>query len=196
MIQRRGLVFVISGPSGVGKDALIDKLVALDPELQRSVSYTTRHPRPGERDGIDYSFVNREKFERLVAGDELLEHASYDGNLYGTSRDRVDALRKAGSDAILKIEVKGAQQVRRRLPDATFIFIAPPSMSELVRRTAQRQTESAEDRSARQMIAETEMKFASHYDYVVTNDDLDRAVDEVKGIIDQVRARRITQSPK
>lgn len=196
MIQRRGLVFVISGPSGVGKDALIDKLVALDPELQRSVSYTTRHPRPGERDGIDYSFVNREKFERLVAGDELLEHASYDGNLYGTSRDRVDALRKAGSDAILKIEVKGAQQVRRRLPDATFIFIAPPSMSELVRRTAQRQTESAEERSARQMIAETEMKFASHYDYVVTNDDLDRAVDEVKGIIDQVRARRITQSPK
>ena len=196
MIQRRGLVFVISGPSGVGKDALIDKLVALDPELQRSVSYTTRHPRPGERDGVDYTFVNREKFERLVAGDEMLEHASYDGNLYGTSRDRVDALRKAGSDAILKIDVKGAQQVRRRLPDATFIFIAPPSMAELVRRTAQRHTESAEEQSARQMIAETEMKFASHYDYVVTNDDLDRAVAEVKGIIDQVRARRITQSPK
>lgn len=196
MIQRRGLVFVISGPSGVGKDALIDKLVALDPQLQRSVSYTTRHPRPGEKDGVDYSFVNREKFERLVAGDELLEHASYDGNQYGTSRDRVDALRKAGSDAILKIEVKGAQQVRRRLPDATFIFISPPSMSELVRRTAQRHTESAEERSARQMIAETEMKFASHYDYVVTNDDLDRAVDEVRGIIDQVRARRIPQSPK
>lgn len=186
--QRRGLVFVISGPSGVGKDALIDRLLARDPDLRRSVSYTTRHPRAGEKEGIDYSFVNREKFERLVAGDELLEHASYDGNLYGTSRDRVDALRKAGSDAILKIDVKGAQQVRRRLPDATFIFISPPSMAELVRRTAKRHTESAEEQSARQMIAETEMKYASHYDYVVTNDDLDRAVDEVKAIVDTVRA--------
>lgn len=186
--QRRGLVFVISGPSGVGKDALIDRLLARDPDLRRSVSYTTRHPRAGEKEGIDYSFVNREKFERLVAGDELLEHASYDGNLYGTSRDRVDALRKAGSDAILKIDVKGAQQVRRRLPDATFIFLSPPSMAELVRRTAKRHTESAEEQSARQMIAETEMKYASHYDYVVTNDDLDRAVDEVKAIVDQVRA--------
>lgn len=189
MMPRRGLVFVISGPSGVGKDALIERLVARDPNLARSVSFTTRHPRPGEKEGVDYSFVNREKFERLVAGDELLEHASYDGNLYGTSRDRVDLLRKAGSDAILKIDVKGAQQVRRRLPDATFIFISPPSMAELVRRTAQRQTESAEERSARQMIAEKEMKYATHYDYVVTNDDLDRAVDEVQGIIDQVRVR-------
>ena len=195
MIQRRGLVFVISGPSGVGKDAPIDRLTARDPNLHRSVSFTTRHPRPGEKEGIDYSFVSRDKFERLVAGDELLEHASYDGNLYGTSRDRVDALRKAGSDAILKIDVKGAQQVRRRLPDATFIFIAPPSMAELVRRTTQRHTESAEEQSARQMIAETEMKFASHYDYVVINDDLDRAVDEIIGIVDQVRARHTTHTP-
>lgn len=190
MSQRRGLVFVISGPSGVGKDALIEKLLAKDPTLRRSVSFTTRHPRPNEKDGVDYSFVPRDKFDRLVAGDELLEHASYDGNMYGTSRDRVDALRAAGCDAILKIEVKGAQQVRRRLPDATFIFIAPPSMLELVKRTAKRQTESAEDRSARQMIAETEMKYASHYDYRVINDDLDRAADELLAIIQQVRERR------
>jgi guanylate kinase len=188
--QRRGLVFVISGPSGVGKDALIEKLLAKDQTLRRSVSYTTRHPRPSEKDGVDYSFVPRDKFDRLVAGDELLEHASYDGNMYGTSRDRVDALRSAGCDAILKIEVKGAQQVRRRLPDATFIFIAPPSMAELVKRSAKRQTESAEDRSARQMIAETEMKYASHYDYNVVNDDLDRAADEVLAIIQKVRERR------
>lgn len=190
MSQRRGLVFVISGPSGVGKDALIEKLLAKDPTLRRSVSFTTRQPRPNEKDGVDYSFVPRDKFDRLVAGDELLEHASYDGNMYGTSRDRVDALRAAGCDAILKIEVKGAQQVRRRLPDATFIFIAPPSMLELVKRTAKRQTESAEDRSARQMIAETEMKYASHYDYRVINDDLDRAADELLAIIQQVRERR------
>jgi guanylate kinase len=188
--QRRGLVFVISGPSGVGKDALIEKLLARDQTLRRSVSYTTRHPRPNEKDGVDYSFVPRDKFDRLVAGDELLEHASYDGNMYGTSRDRVDALRSAGCDALLKIEVKGAQQVRRRLPDATFIFIAPPSMAELVKRSAKRQTESAEDRSARQMIAENEMKYASHYDYYVVNDDLDRAADELLAIIQEVRERR------
>ena len=189
MSSRRGLVFVISGPSGVGKDALIERLLAKDPNLRRSVSFTTRQPRPGEKDGIDYSFVTREKFERLVAGDEMLEHASYDGNLYGTSRDRVTALRAAGNDAILKIDVKGARQVRRRLPDATFIFLSPPSMAELVRRTAKRHTESAEERSARQMIAETEMKYAAHYDHVVVNDDLERAVDEVLGIIHSVRAR-------
>jgi guanylate kinase len=190
MSQRRGLVFVISGPSGVGKDALIDKLLAKDPNLRRSVSFTTRQPRANEKDGVDYSFVPRDKFDRLVAGDELLEHASYDGNMYGTSRDRVDALRSEGCDAILKIEVKGAQQVRRRLPDATFIFIAPPSMAELVRRTAKRHTESAEEQSARQMIAETEMRYASHYDHVVVNDDLDRAADELLTIIQGVRDRR------
>ncbi len=189
MSMRRGLVFVISGPSGVGKDALIDRLTAKDPNLRRSVSFTTRPPRTGEKEGVDYSFVTRDKFERLVAGDEMLEHASYDGNLYGTSRDRVNALRSAGHDAILKIDVKGAQQVRRRLPDATFIFLEPPSMAELVRRSARRHTESAEEQSARQMIAETEMKYASHYDQVVVNDDLDRAVDEVLEIIHKVRSR-------
>jgi guanylate kinase len=186
---RHGLVFVISGPSGVGKDALIEKLVALDPNLERSVSFTTRRPRPNERDGVDYSFVGREEFQRLVASDEMLEHATYDGNLYGTSARRVEALRSAGHDVILKIEVKGADQVRRRLPDATLIFLAPPSMQELIRRTTLRQTESAEERSARQMIAETEMTFASRYDHVVVNDDLDRAVGEVLAIIQRARER-------
>src|SRR5205814_5171840 len=145
--------------------------------------------RANEKDGVDYSFVPRDKFERLVAGDEMLEHAAYDGNLYGTSRERVNQLRSAGNDTILKIDVKGAEQVRRRLPDATFIFLAPPSMQELIRRTTLRQTESAEERSARQMIAETEMTFASHYDHVVVNDDLDRAVGEVLAIIQGARER-------
>jgi guanylate kinase len=190
MSRRRGHIFVISGPSGVGKDALIEKLVAADPNLGRSVSYTTRRPRPGETDGVDYSFVTREEFERLIAQGEFLEHAMYDGNYYGTSGRRVKELRGAGHDVILKIEVKGAEQVRRRLPHATFIFIEPPSMQELIRRTAERQTESAEDRSARQMIAETEMKYAPHYDHVVVNDDLDRAVSEVLAIIRSVRERQ------
>jgi len=182
-------MFVISGPSGVGKDALIEKLVALDPNLERSVSYTTRRPRPNEKDGVDYSFVTREAFQGLVERGELLESATYDGNMYGTSARRVEDLQSAGHDVILKIDVKGAEQVRRRLPDATFIFLAPPSMQELIRRTTLRQTESAEERSARQMIAETEMTFASHYDHVVVNDDLDRAVGEVLAIIQGARER-------
>jgi guanylate kinase len=185
----RGLVFVISGPSGVGKDALIEKLVALDPNLERSVSYTTRRPRPAEKDGVHYSFVSREEFQQLVDGGEMLEHATYGGNLYGTSARRVEELRSSGSDVILKIDVKGAEQVRRQLPDATFIFLAPPSMQELIRRTALRQTESAEERSARQMIAETEMTFAPHYDHVVVNDDLNKAVADVHSIIQKVRER-------
>lgn len=190
MNRRRGQIFVISGPSGVGKDALIDKLVEADPNLERSVSFTTRRPRPLERDGVDYSFVGRDDFQRLIDGGELLEHATYDGNFYGTSARRVEELRQAGHDVILKIDVKGAEQVRQKLPHATYIFLSPPSMQELVRRTAHRQTESAEDRSARQMIAETEMKYAPHYDHVVVNDDLDRAVREVLEIIDGVRASR------
>jgi guanylate kinase len=190
MSRRRGFVFVISGPSGVGKDAVIDKLVGADPNLERSVSYTTRRPRPGEKDGEDYSFISREEFERLIDEGEFLEHASYDGNLYGTSAGRVEQLRDAGHDVILKIDVKGAEQVRKRLDAATFIFLEPPTMEELVRRTALRQTESAEDRSARQMIAEKEMTYASHYDDVVVNDDLGRAVGEVLDIIRGVRSRK------
>ncbi len=187
MRARRGLLFVISGPSGVGKDALIEKLVSQDPGIRRSVSYTTRAPRRGEVDGVDYSFVTREQFQRLIDQGELLEYATYDGNLYGTSASRVAELEAAGFDVILKIDVKGAEQVRQRLPGATFIFLEPPSMQELIRRTTNRQTESAEDRSARQMIAEVEMKYASHYDHVVVNDDLERAVVEVLDIIRSVR---------
>ncbi len=189
MRAQHGLLFVISGPSGVGKDALIEKLVAQDPGIRRSVSYTTRAPRPGEKDGVDYSFVSREQFERLIDEGEFLEYASYDGNLYGTSAHRVADLEAAGFDVILKIDVKGAEQVRQRLPGATFIFLEPPSMQELIRRSTTRQTESAEDRSARQMIAEVEMRYASHYDHVVVNDDLDRAVVEVLDIIRSVRER-------
>jgi guanylate kinase len=190
---RRGHIFVISGPSGVGKDALIDRLVAADPDLERSVSYTTRKPRPGERDGVDYSFVPRAEFARLIARGEFLEHASYDGNLYGTSALRVEDLLDAGHDVILKIDVKGAEQVRQRLPEATFIFLKPPTMEELVRRTALRHTESAEERSARQMIAEREMTYASQYDHAVVNDDLDRAVAEVLDLIRGVRSRKTRQ---
>jgi guanylate kinase len=186
---KRGLLVVISGPSGVGKDTIIERLLELDPNVSYSVSYTTRAPRPGEVDGVNYSFVSRERFEELVAQGHFLEHASYDGNLYGTPAAPVEATRAAGQDIVLKIEVQGALQVRRRAPDAIFIFIAPPTNEELARRQELRSSETRQDMTERRRIAEKEMTYARDYDHVVVNDDLDRAVAEVMEIIRRARER-------
>jgi guanylate kinase len=191
MSGRRGLLVVISGPSGVGKDTLIERLRELDPRLQYSISYTTRKPRPGEKDGVSYFFVSRQKFEELVAKGFFLEHAVYNGNYYGTPAAAVEEARAAGRDILLKIEVQGAAQVRQRAPDGGFIFIAPPSKEELVRRQELRERAvPADDMVERLKIAETEMKHASEYDHVVVNDDLERAVAEVLEIIREARERQ------
>ena len=177
----------MSGPSGVGKDTIIERLLALDPKLTYSVSCTTRAPRPGEVDGVHYMFVSREKFEELVKQDYFLEHASYNGNLYGTPAGAVETARVAGQDILLKIEVQGAQQVRKRVSDGIFIFIAPPNTEELARRQSGRSSENQQDITERLRIAEKEMTYARDYDHVVVNDDLDRAVLEVEGIIGGAR---------
>jgi len=187
---RRGLLIVISGPSGVGKDTLIHRLLKRDPNLGKSVSFTTRPRRPDEVQGVDYVFTSREEFEKAQRDGLLLESAEYDGNLYATSATQVDELRSAGRDTILKIDVQGAEQVRKLVPDALFIFIAPPSMEDLERRLEKRQTESARDIAARREIAKTEMSYAPRYDHVVTNDDVDRAADEVLRIIREARERQ------
>lgn len=189
MSGRRGLAIVISGPSGVGKDALISRLVQLDGNLRQSVSYTTRRPRRNEVDGVDYSFVTRDQFQKRIDEGALLEHATYHGNLYGTSRDRVEQGRANGYDVIMKIEVKGAEQVRQKVPDGLFIFIAPPSMEELAKRQEKRKSESPSEMAARRLIAEGEMAHAGSYDRVVVNDDLDRAVAELLEIIREARER-------
>jgi guanylate kinase len=186
---KRGLLVVISGPSGVGKDTIIERLLELDPNLKYSVSCTTRAPRPGEVDGVNYSFVSRKQFEELVAQGHFLEHASYDGNLYGTPAAPVEAARAAGQDIVLKIEVQGALQVRKRASDAIFIFIAPPTNEELARRQELRSSETRQDMTERRRIAEKEMTYARDYDHVVVNDDLDRAVAEVLAIIRRARER-------
>ena len=186
---RRGLLIVISGPSGVGKDTIIQRLLELDPNLTYSVSYTTRAPRPGEVDGVSYAFVSREQFEELVRQGGFLEHAAYAGHLYGTPAAPVEAARYAGRDIVLKIEVQGAQQVRERAPDAIFIFVAPPSDAELVRRQELRGKETDQDMTERRKIAQKEMQYASHYDHVVVNDDLEHAVSEVLAIIRRARER-------
>jgi guanylate kinase len=184
---RRGLLIVISGPSGVGKDALIKRLLDLDPNLTYSVSCTTRSPRQGEVDGVNYHFVSREEFERLVHKGAFLEYATYDGNLYGTPIAQLDKVRDAGHDVVLKIDVQGAEQVRKSAPDALRIFLAPPSMEELLRRRQERHSESDRDQAARQMIANDEMALASHFDRIVVNHDLERAVREVLAIIHESR---------
>jgi guanylate kinase len=192
MTKKRGLLIVISGPSGVGKDTLIKNLLEHDRNLRYSVSCTTRAARPGEVDGVDYSFVTREQFQQLLAEGAFLEHATYNGNLYGTLAARVAKERDGGHDVVLKIEVNGAEQVRAKAPDAVFIFLAPPSVDELVRRQVKRNTESTQDMAARREIATREMEYALRYDHVVVNDDLERAVAEMLDIIKEARASQTT----
>jgi guanylate kinase len=185
-----GLLVVISGPGGVGKDTLIEMLRGRDPRLTYSVSYTTRPRRDYEVDGEHYCFVDEPTFRRLAAEDELLEHARVNQHLYGTSASRVAEALSAGRDVILKIEVLGAQQVRERRPDAVLVFISPPSMDELLRRRARRGSEAPEVMEARQRLAEVEMGYAPRYDHVVVNDDAERAVGEILAILERERGKR------
>ena len=188
--MRKGLLIVISGPSAVGKDTILRRLLEMDPKLRYSVSATTRPPRPGEVDGANYTFVTREQFQQLIGEGAFLEHAQYAGNLYGTLRDRVAQTREAGYDIVLKIDVQGAAQVRSNVPDGIFIFIVPPSMAELEHRQTVRNSETMEDRAARRKIAEQEMAYSKHFDHIVVNDDVDRAAHEITTIIREARERQ------
>ena len=181
---------MISGPGGVGKDTLIARLREIDPRLRYSISYTTRARRAYEVDGEHYSFVDEGEFRRLAAANAFLEYATVNGFLYGTSAARVEDLQAAGHDVILKIDVQGAERLRRRRPDGLYIFIAPPTMEELLRRRIERGTESQDVIDARQRLAEVEMSFADRYDRVVVNDDREAAVAEIEAILDRERRRR------
>ncbi len=189
--MNRGLLIVISGPSGVGKDTLIRRLLELDKNLVYSVSGTTRQPRSDEKPDQNYTFLTRERFEELVKEGAFLEHATYNGHLYGTFRDRVERARREGPDVVLKIDVQGAEQVRRLMPDAVFIFVVAPSEKELKHRQEQRGSESAQDLASRREIAKHEMAYAEKYEHVVMNDDVERAVAEIRSIIEDAR-RRVT----
>jgi len=189
-VSRKGLLIVISGPGGVGKDTLIEMLRARNPHLCYSVSYTTRPDRPNEIPGEHYTFVDVPTFNELVERGELLEHAVVNGHLYGTSTRRVNEMQESCYDVILKIDVQGAEQVREKRPDGVYIFVAPPTMEELPRRRVVRGAESPEEMQERQQLAEVEMAYAHRYDHIVVNDDAERAVREIEQILDQERRKR------
>ena len=175
---RPGKLFVLSGPGGVGKST-ITKALADHPEFWVSVSATTRTPRSGERDGVDYFYISAEEFERRISGNEFLEWAEFAGNKYGTPASQVKEKLAKGLNVILEIEIDGARQVRKSSEDAKLIFIAPPSWEELVKRLEGRGTDSEERRNERLELAQEEMAAQSEFDYVVVNDQLDRVIAEL-----------------
>lgn len=181
--QRPGRLIILSGPSGVGKDTVIRRLLEIAPELRRPVAFTTRAPRPGEVDGRDYSFVGEPEFLAMRDAGQFLETAVVHGNRYGTARARVDELRRQGQDVLLKIDVQGAAQLRKQGLDGCFIFLAPPSPDVLRARLRRRQTESPEELAVRTHDAETEMAEAANYHHVVVNDQVERAAAEIAQIV-------------
>jgi guanylate kinase len=176
-------VFVITGPSGVGKGTLIRGLLDRIPELELSVSATTRAPRPGERDGVDYHFLSPEAFEARVAAGDFVEHAEYSGNRYGTLRSELERRLSAGAAVVLEIEVQGARQVRRAMPEAVQLFIAPPSPEALRARLVGRGTDGAEQIALRMRTAERELEARPEFAHVIVNDRLERATDELETIV-------------
>jgi guanylate kinase len=176
-------VFVITGPSGVGKGTLIRTLRERMPELELSVSATTRVPRPGETDGVDYHFLSDAEFQRRVDAGDFVEHATYSGRRYGTLRSELDRRTGAGAPVVLEIEVQGARQVRETMPEAIRVFIAPPSREALRTRLVGRGTDDAAEVAARLRTADAELAAQDEFAHVVVNDRLDDAVEELTGIV-------------
>jgi len=178
-----GKVFVITGPSGVGKGTLIERLLEHVPELELSVSATTRDPRPGEVDGRDYHFLTPEEFERRVEAGNFLEQATYSGNRYGTLREEVERRLEEGRSVVLEIEVQGARQVREAMPEAVQIFVAPPDPAALRERLEGRGTDSAAAIERRLRTAETELEAQEEFPHVVVNDEVQNAASELEKLV-------------
>lgn len=180
--MNKGMLIVVSGPSGCGKGTVLAEILKSD-RIFYSVSATTRSPRPGETDGVNYYFLTKEKFEQLTREDGMLEYASYCGNYYGTPKKPVEDMLKQGKHVILEIEVQGAMKIMEKCPEAVFVFILPPSLKELERRLNKRGTEAEDVVKKRLSEAAGEIKQAYKYNYAVINGELSEAVDDLKAII-------------
>ena len=184
MSAAAGRLTVLSGPSGVGKDSVIAAVRRRHPEVWLSVSVTTRPPRPGEVDGVEYHFVDQAEFDRMVEAGELLEHASYAGNSYGTPRRPVEQRLAAGKPALLQIELNGARQIRARLPEAQLVLLVPPSLDELARRLSGRGTEDLGRVSRRLDLARRELAAEDEFDEVIVNDEVEAAADRLVALLE------------
>lgn len=187
--SRRGLLFIVSAPSGTGKTTLVERLVRSVPGLRMSRSYTSRGLRPGETDGVDYNFISRQRFESMVAEGAFLEHADVFGNCYGTSAADTEAVLAAGEDLVLVIDVQGARQVRNRGLEGIGIFVLPPSAAVLASRLRGRSKDSEEQIRTRLQVSSQEVSEYATYDYVVINDEVGPAVDRLRGIVLAERSR-------
>ena len=190
MLEHTGNVFVVSAPSGTGKSTLCHRLVKDVPGLIFSTSYTTRKPRPGEADGVDYLFIGEHAFTEMVQAGGFLEWVEVYGQRYGTGRAWIEEKLQAGVDILLDIETTGAKHVHEAMPDAVMIFILPPSRAELERRLQGRRTESDEQMRLRLQRARHELEQYGYYDYLVVNDDLERAYRDLSSIVLATRSRR------
>lgn len=191
-MTERGILIIVSAPSGCGKSTVVHRLMEQRETLRFSVSATTRVPREGEQEGVDYFFVSRERFQEMVEADAFLEHAEYVGNCYGTPKAPLDAQLDSGYDVYLDIEVQGAMQVKAQRPDTLLIFLMPPSLAELEHRLTLRGTDTPETVRTRLAQAERELSYREQYDYVVVNDQVDRAVAEISALIDRHRRKLCT----
>lgn len=190
MIDEKGILFILSGPSGVGKGTVRKELFDQATHLKYSISMTTRDKRPGEIDGVDYFYKTKEAFEKLIEQNQLLEYAQYVNNYYGTPRNYVEETLAKGHDVFLEIEVQGALQVKKNFPEGVFIFLFPPSLDELKNRIVNRGTESNDLVLNRLREARKEIEMMDAYDYVVVNDQVDLAVSRIQSIIQSEHLKR------
>lgn len=188
-MMNKGNLYVFTGPSGTGKGTILKQVMDADARVQLSVSATTRSPRPNEENGVHYWFLEKEEFLSKIDAGAFLEHACYVGNYYGTPEGPVNEQLAAGNDVVLEIEVQGALQIHEKRPDAVMIFVAPPSFEELESRLRGRGTETEEKVLARIEAARGELEQANRFDYIVVNDDLQTAVEDVKAIFRAERCR-------